>query len=313
MRSARWSTLSAASRRSRARWPTAWRAWRDAVELRDSAAGAAQAFAAERELLDARRRELEALDVTADEWTSLDQAQSRLAHAAALLEAAAAGEDELADSDARRRRRVGAVIARLQAGAAHDPALGAIVALLEPARIQLDEAARALRHYRQKLDLDPGELARVEERLTAIHDTARRYRVRPDVLPELLAETEARLAAIAESADVAALAKRVAETEATLRALADELTKKRSSPRASSRIASPRRCRSWRWPAAASSRARAARRARSYGQEQVEFRVASHPKQPLGPLARVASGGELSRLALAIAGRGERSRRPCRR
>ncbi len=280
----------------------AWRAWRDAAALRDAATGAAQAFAAERELLEARRRELEALNVTADEWTALDQAQSRLAHAAALLEAAAAGEDELTDSDAAIVRRVGAVISRLQAGTAHDPALGAVVALLEPARIQLEEAARALRHYRERLELDPGELARVEERLTAIHDTARRYRVRPDDLPQLLADTEARLAAIAESADVAALEKRVAQTDAALRALADELTKKRQF--AASELAH-RVSATMQELAMAGGRFEVALERLAapagYGHEQIEFRVASHPKQALGPLARVASGGELSRLALAIA------------
>ena len=280
----------------------AWRAWRDAVALRDAATGAAQAFAAERELLETRRRELEALNVTADEWSSLGQAQSRLAHAAALLEAAAAGEDELADSDAAIVRRVGTVISRLQAGSAHDPALGAIVALLEPARIQLDEAARALRNYRQRLDLDPGELARVEGRLTAIHDTARRYRVRPDDLPQLLAETQARLAAIAESADVAALEKRAVETGTALRAIADELTKKRQFAASELRH---RVTATMQELAMAGGRFEVALERlavpASYGHEQIEFRVASHAKQPLGPLARVASGGELSRLALAIA------------
>jgi DNA repair protein RecN (Recombination protein N) len=219
-----------------------------------------------------------------------------------LLEAAAAGEDELADSDAAIVRRVGAVISRLQAGTAHDPALGAIVALLEPARIQLDEAARALRNYRQRLDLDPGELARVEERLTAIHDTARRYRVRPDHLPQLLADTQARLAAIAGSADVAALEKRVVETAAGLRVVTDELTKKRRF--AASELAH-RVTATMQELAMAGGRFEVALERlaapTSHGQEQIEFRVASHEKQALGPLARVASGGELSRLALAIA------------
>jgi DNA repair protein RecN (Recombination protein N) len=279
----------------------AWRFWRAAVERSDAAARAAEAFVAERDLLDARQRELAALNVTADEWTELTRAQSRLAHAASLLEAASAGEDELAEGDTALARRLSGIVARLSAGAAHDPALCEVVALLEPARIQLVEAARELRAYRQKLDLDPAELARVEERLAAIHDAARRYRVRPEALPELLAETQTRLAAIAESADVAALAKRAAEAAATLRALAETLSKKRQF--AASELAH-------RVTAAMQELAMAGGRfeivltplamVASHGREQVEFRVASHPKQPQGPLARVASGGELSRIALAI-------------
>src|SRR5206468_3194830 len=167
--------------------------------------------AAERDMLAARQRELLALKVAPDELATLSQAQTRLAHAASLLEIAADGEDALAESDDALTRRLSALISRLQSGAAHDPTLREIVALLEPARIQLDEAARSLRTYRQKLDLDPAELARVEQRLSAIHDAGRRYRVRADSLPELLAETEARLAVLAESSDAALLAKRAAE------------------------------------------------------------------------------------------------------
>src|SRR6185436_17686439 len=169
----------------------AWRGWRDAVALRDAAAGAAQASAEERERLEAQLRDLKALGLDVDEWEALGRTQSRLAHAASLLEAATLAEDELSESDASLSRRVAAVIARLHSAAAHDPALAEIVTLLEPAGIQLAEASRALRTYRQKLDLDPAELARVEERLAAIHDTARRHRVRPEALPELTAQTEA--------------------------------------------------------------------------------------------------------------------------
>ena len=109
----------------------------------------------------------------------------------------------------------------------HDPALGDVVALLEPAAIELDEAARALRDYQRRLDLDPAELKRVEERLAAIHDMARKHRVRPEALPALLAETEARLAALAESADAQALAQRAAQAEREYRDAAKELSKKR--------------------------------------------------------------------------------------
>jgi DNA repair protein RecN (Recombination protein N) len=184
---------------------SAWHAWNAAVAKREAAAEAAMASAAEREVLEARRRELAALDVSADEWTVLTQAQSRLAHAAALIEAAAAGEEGLTDGDGALSSRLRALIAKLDAHSAHDPALAEIVALLEPASIGIDEAARALRGYRQKLDVDPAELARIEERLSAIHDLARKHRVRPDALPAMAAETETRLAALAESADTARL------------------------------------------------------------------------------------------------------------
>ena len=279
----------------------AWREWRAAIEQRDRAAAAQEASAAERETLASRQRELSSLSVTADEWNSLTQAQSRLAHAAALLEAAASGEEELTEADSALTRRLASLLARLEAGAVHDPALKDVLALLEPARIQLVEAARELRAYRPKLDLDPAELARVEERQAAIHDVARKYRVRPEELPELLAQTEAQLSALAEASDSEALAKRAAATESSWRRLANELTKKRrfAAHELESRVANAMQQLAMKGgrfeiglvPLATPT---------SHGSEQAEFRVASHPKQPLGPLARVASGGELSRIALAI-------------
>jgi len=280
---------------------SAWHDWNKAVLRHEAAAEAALASAAERETLELRRRELATLDVSTDEWAILTQTQSRLAHAAALIEAAAAGEEGLAYGDDALSSRLSALIGKLDAHSAHDPALAEIVALLEPARIGIEEAARWLRGYREKLDVDPEELARVEERLAAIHETARRYRVRPEALPQLRADTETRLAALAESANAAVLGERAAEAEAAYRALAAQLSAKRelAAHELEARVTEVMQhlaMTGGRLEIALEPLAAPA----SYGIEQVEFRVAGHPKQPLGPLAKVASGGELSRIALAI-------------
>jgi len=144
-------------------------------------------------------------------------------------------------------------------------------------------------------------LKRVEDRLAAIHDTARKHRVRPEALPALLAETEARLAALAESADAAALAQRAAQAQRQYDEGASQLAKKRRfhgnelghrvTDAMQTLAMSGGRFEIAHEPLAAPA---------SYGFEGVEFRVASHPKQTPGPLARIASGGELSRIALAI-------------
>jgi DNA repair protein RecN (Recombination protein N) len=278
-----------------------WRAWRAAVDKRDAAAGAAAATAAERDFLAERERELAALAVSEEEWRDLNAVQSRLAHAASLIETAEAAEAALLEDDDALTRRLAQLIQRVRSAAAHDPALGEVAALLEPAAIQLDEAGHALRDYRRRLDIDPAELRRVEERLSAVHDVARKHRVRPDALPALFAETQARLAALAESSDVEALERRAAETEARYRDLAKQLSGKRRF--AASELAN-------RVTAAMQELAMTGGRLEvactpldtpmSFGLEQIELQVAAHPKQPLGPLSRVASGGELSRIALAI-------------
>ena len=110
---------------------------------------------------------------------------------------ASAGDAELTEGDAALATRLAALVQRLRQAAAHDRALDEVVALADQARIHADEAARALRAYRERLELDPQELSRIEERIGAIHAVARKYRVAPTALPELAAETSARLAALA--------------------------------------------------------------------------------------------------------------------
>lgn len=279
----------------------AWRRWRAATERSDAAAKAAQASATEREFLAVRKRELDALAVTETEWSELGLAHSRLANAAQLIEAATQGEELLSEGDDAISTRLAQFAQRLSGAAAHDPAMAEIVGLIEPARIQLDEAARALRDYRRRLDLDPAELVRVEERLAAIHDLARKHRVRPEALPALLSETEARLAVLAAASDAESLSRAAARAEAEYRALAEELSKKR---RFAANELAHRVTETMQELAMVGGRIEIAllplAEGASYGLEQIEFRVASHSKQPPGPLSRVASGGELSRIALAI-------------
>lgn len=279
----------------------AWRAWRAATEASEVAARAEGAHEAERERLDERLRDLAALSPVEREWDELSAAQTRLAHAAQLIDACAQAADALDEADDAILRRLAQVASRLTAALAHDPSLAEVTALLDPARIQLDEAARALRDYRRRLDLDPAELARVEARLAAMHDASRRHRVRPEALPALLADTEARLAALQASTDAAGLAKRAREAEATYRALASQLSAKRryAASELAHRVTATMQTLAMdggRLEIAVGDADAPA----SHGLDDLEFRVATHAKQAPGPLARIASGGELSRIGLAI-------------
>ncbi len=280
---------------------TAWRVWREAAERRVRGEREAATFSAERDLLGARQAELAALGATAAEWQELNAAQSRLANAAGLLEAAAIGEADLVEGEAALNSRLAALIQRLRQAMAHDPSLSEIVALADEARIRVDEAGRALRGYRERLDLDPAELSRIEERLAAIHAVARKHRVAPKALPALAAETAARLAALAENTDTEALARAEREALSAYRALAGELGAKRrfAATEFAHRVTATMKqlaMTGGRFDVALDAVTEPA----SFGMETVEFQVATHPKQPLGPIAHVASGGELSRLALAI-------------
>jgi len=185
--------------------------------------------------------------------------------------------------------------------AQHDQALSGIVELADEAKIRIEEAARSLRAYRERLDLDPVELARVETRLAAFHDLARKHRVRPEALPGLADETARRLAELTADADAGGLARAADEARQSLNTLARELSARR---KAAALSLGKKVTAMMKELAMAGGRCEIALTAlaepASFGAESVEFRVATHPKQPLGALARVASGGELSRLALAI-------------
>jgi DNA repair protein RecN (Recombination protein N) len=280
----------------------AWRNWRTAVERREAAANAATAFAAERDVLVERTRELGELARAPDEWTTLATAQRRLANAAGLIEAATQAEEALVDGDDALAPRLARVAQKLTQASADDPALADIVALLAPATIQVEEAARAVRDYRRRLDLDPDELARVEQRLSAIHALARKHRVRPEELPALEQATIARLEAISDAADASALARAADEAAGQYDALATALSEKRAgaAKTLTRRVTATMQELSMtggRFDVVLEPAAQAA----SYGRETPVFRIATHPKQPPGPLSRVASGGELARVALAIA------------
>jgi DNA repair protein RecN (Recombination protein N) len=277
----------------------AFRAWRAAVAARDQARVGADALARERDELAARRDELAKLAPREREWEELGAAQSRLAHAAALIETAAAADAAL-DGDGAMLANLHALIQRVAHAARIDPALGGAVKTLESAATELSDTAHTLRDYLRKLDVDPQELARVEARLGALHDAARKHRVRAEELPGLVTATAARLADLAQSADLAALDARVAAGERTWRELADTLTKKRRL--AASELADR---------ATATMQDLAMRGGHlavrlvpgepaAHGAESVELDVAAHAAQPPGPLAKVASGGELARIALAI-------------
>ena len=279
----------------------AWRAWRAAIERSDAAVHADAAFAAERDALRERERELAQLGLAPDEWNALIASERRLVNAAALIEAATQAEEALSEGDDAIGRRLARITQKLAQASGDDAALCPIVALLEPAAIQLDEAARAVRDYRRRLDVDPDELARVQERLSAIHDVARKHRVRPHALPELALATRARLAELAEASNAKALAEAASEAQRRYDALARTLSAKRA---AAAGDLAERVTAAMQELAMAGGRFEAVLEAlatpASFGRENVAFRIATHPKQAPLPLSRVASGGELSRMALAI-------------
>ncbi|MDR2452394.1 MAG: DNA repair protein RecN [Candidatus Accumulibacter sp.] len=284
-----------------ARVAAAWGRWREVRKKMLASAEGAEALAREREQLAWQVRELETLGWSAEEWGALNAEHQRLSHAANLVEGAQFSLDALAGDDASCETRLDAAEARLDALAEFDPALAEIAALLQSARTELAEAVSALRRYADRLELDPQRLSEIERRIEAVWACARKYRARPEELPGRLEAWRERLAALGEAADMEALQRRVAEAFAEYEALAGKLSAARV--RAAKRLGAEV-SRTMKQLALSNGRFEIALppldEGASFGREQIEFRIAGLAGSESRPLAKVASGGELSRISLAI-------------
>ncbi|THF62521.1 DNA repair protein RecN [Pseudothauera rhizosphaerae] len=277
------------------------RAWRQAAEQRQRAEADTAASARERELLAWQVRELEELAFDPAQWAELNQEHSRLAHAAGLM----AGADEvlaaLGDSDLAAAPLLARLGSRVGEMAGIDPGLDEVRGLLADAAIQADEALHALRRYRDRLDLDPERLAEVEARIGAVTDLARKHRATPEELPGLLDDWRARLEALTASADPARLAERETAARKAYEVAAARLSAAR---RPAAEALSAEVTEAMQTLAMAGGRFEVAlvpvAGGSVHGDEEVEFLVAANPSQPVRSLAKVASGGELSRIGLAI-------------
>jgi len=270
-----------------------YRAWQKRREDRLAFEANAAAFAAEREQLEWQVRELEALNLAEGEWADLTAEHARLAHAASLIEAAQAGTDALSEAENSCLAQLNGVISRLNALLQHDDRLREILDALESGQIQLQEALHGLRRYGERLELDPQRLRDVEHRLDAIHSAARKHRVSPEELPTKLEVASARLHELGEGGDAESLRRLETEAHAACTAAAKKLT-----------AVSREVTQTMQTLAMAGGRFEVALPAleelTGHGLESVDFLVAAHKGTATHPLGKVASGGELSRLSLAI-------------
>lgn len=285
----------------RAEVSLAWRRWRDAQALLEASASDAQALASEREALEWQLRELDSLAFAPSEWDTVNLEHKRLAHAASLLDGARFALTLLAEDDSACEAQVNTAASRVEALAEYDPALSEVAALLQSARAELGEAVSALRRYADRVDLDPRRLGEIEHRIDAVLGCARKYRITPDGLPALLERSRARLAVLAESADVAALQARAEQTGADYGTLAKRLSQARSAAAGElalevSRVMQQLALGGGRFEIGLVAIAGGS----AHGLEQVEFRIAGLAGSESRAMAKVASGGELSRISLAV-------------
>lgn len=278
-----------------------YRRWRQAREAREAAERNAESNARERELMEWQHQELKSAAFDPRRWQEENQEYNRLTHAATLLDGVAGACRTLDEGDDAVLSAVAATTSRLAGLIEFDPALKDAEELLQGAQVQLNEALHALRRYGDRLDLDPERLSQLERYIAAVEGVARKYRIAPEDIPDLLATTEARLASLQASGDPAALAEQEAVTERAFRERAAALSQARQkvADGLSQAITAAMQELALAGGSFQVSLAPLPQGA-PHGLEEVEFLVAANPNQPLRSLAKVASGGELSRIGLAI-------------
>ena len=267
----------------------------------EQAENAGQDIERERERLEWQLEELNELSPQENEWANIQGEHARLANGAKIIGGCQEAIGILSDADNSLESSLSKVCGTIGALAEHDPALNDISEALESAQIQLDEAIHSLNRYLQKADLDPARLAQVEERMQALHSAARKYRTEADALPALLLDTTERLEALTASQNIEALREKVQQEEAAYLKLAKELSKKRGGAAAElGKLVTD----AMQDLSMAGGRLEIAltplSEGGSHGLEQIEFLVAGHAGSTPRSLAKVASGGELARISLAI-------------
>jgi len=278
-----------------------FRTWTDAKRLRETMESGAASVAREREDLEWQTQELAALGFSPDEWEQLNAERGRLAHAQTLLDAAQGALDALSESDAAIGGEIGRIASRIRHALEYDARLKDVAELLASVEAQVNEAVYQLRDYRERLDLDPTRLKAVEQRLDAIVSAARKQRVPPEQLAERQAALAARLAQLGGNADIGVLREKEAAARAAFETEAKKLTaaRKKTGKKLSEQVTQAMQT-----LAMAGARFEVALEPfdapTSQGLEQVEFLFAAHADGEPRPLSKVASGGELARVSLAI-------------
>ncbi|MDS1140804.1 DNA repair protein RecN [Pusillimonas sp. SM2304] len=278
----------------------AWQHWQQAEKTLAAALANAATLQAEREQIEWQLAELERLGLQAGEWETLSSDHHRLAHAQALLDGATQALAALDDEQGAALQALNAAAHAVQQQLRHDTQLQGIYDAIESARISAAEAVSDLNSYLDKLELEPDRLAQAEQRLSAIFDAARKFKTEPEALPALQESLHEQLNASQAAADTEALAKRVDEAAAQYQDLAGQLSKARrkTSKKLSEQVTGAMQTlamKGGRFDVGLSACPPSAS-----GNETVEFLVAGHAGTTPKPLAKVASGGELARISLAL-------------
>ncbi len=296
------SLLDAYARVSTTAVAEKWHHWRAAQGKLEQALASQDSLLRERERLSWQIGELDKLAPAPDEWPALNTEHTRLANAQALLDAAQAAALTLDEDEGNAIERLGHACQLLQQQQHLEPYFNDLTEVLTSSLAQVQDSAHALRSYLRKTELDPDRLAELDERMGLWLSTARRYKRSPHELPQLLASWQQELAQLDASADVQGLENALEEAWQAYAQEAKVLTlaRTRSAPQLAQAITRAMQGLGMQG-GQFEVHLQASEQALQSGLEEVTFLVAGHAGSTPRAVNKVASGGELSRIALAIA------------
>jgi DNA repair protein RecN (Recombination protein N) len=285
---------------------TAWQAWRQAQQTLTDAQQAQSTLANERERLAWQIGELEKLNPQVDEWQELSSQHSRLANAQALIDGAnqstAFLEGGDSDSEGGALRQLSRAIQTLQSLSQYEPEFNALSDVLVSAQAQAEDVAHSLHTYLRKTDLDPQHLAQLDNRMGLWLSLARRYKKTPDELPLSLQTWRQELAQLDAAADLDSLQKAEQSThKACLQAAKAVSQQRQKAAKPLAQAVSSAMQQLGMQGGRFEVQLQTLEAPAQHGLEEVSFLVAGHEGSTPRPVSKVASGGELSRIALAIA------------
>ena len=277
----------------------AYQSWQNANQALKAAQTQSENLQIERERLEWQFDELSRLAPAPGEWETVSQSHDSLAHAAELMEAAQETEEAI-NGDNGLQAQIYRCQKKLEALSRIEPRFNESLNLLASIEAELGEVSANMRDVASRSDLDPAELAAQEQRLGELMGMARKYRVEPQDLPAKMQEIKAALQQLQAAADIAALEAAAERCEKQYHEAAQQLSADRRQ--AAERLGSE---------TAAHMQELAMKGARfhiellpaspsAFGLEQVQYQVAANKGSPLRPLNKVASGGELARISLAL-------------
>jgi DNA repair protein RecN (Recombination protein N) len=276
------------------------REWAELARMRSAREVNEAAIAREFEDLTWQIGELSKLEFTPEKFADIETEQRRLANAASLIASAEGAIEALSESERPVLETIETLARDLADNAETDHELKDAASLVQSAAVELSEAVSSLRHYLRKLDADPARLADLDRRIADVHEVSRKFRIEPARIPEVLQQKRDRLASLGGGRSLEALIEQERTAFAEFSKAAAALTQSRQS--AAKRF-SAEVTRSLKELAMGGGRLSiefSAREPSALGVESCEFMVCAHEGQPVGPLAKIASGGELSRISLAI-------------